>query len=117
MGQWSAGRNGEMLTVSGILGIISEPEVKETEGGLYFSFVTISPGRKGRRDKHKVSLYCPLDEADNAKKNLVNGCVFLLRCGQWTTNQKNYDGRESVFHNLNMSWGNIDILDWFGNKE
>lgn len=106
-----------MLSVSGLIAVLDEPQERTSGKNKYISFLALAKDAFGKAHKYKASLYCWNDEQlQKARENIKRGKVILVRYGGWSAQESvQYPGKMSNF--LNLQWNNIQVLGWFENRK
>ena len=74
-----------MLTVSGLIAIPKEPELKivPTKSGSFFNFVVVSQNLEDESiSRHRVSMWVPEEDIKRWEDDIIHKNVFILVCGE-----------------------------------
>jgi len=111
-----------MLGLSGILAVISDPEVRETSSGSVFVFQAKSPDPiKGSSVYHfyNVDLFVPTSKVSTARAQIIKGNVLQVWHGKWDASRKRseqYD-RDFIVNRVKLTWNNIWVMEWMSGKQ
>jgi len=97
-----------MLSVSGIVFIAEQPEIKQAKNGAYFNIqgVAKDPYKEGRK-WYRVAVYVPADHVATATDVLAAGKTIQIRIGELdgTKNEKGF-----IFCQTKTNWEWIEPL-------
>lgn len=110
-----------MLSVSGIIAIVDEPQEKTFNGGAYFNFTAIAadPSVQDKRHTYKASMFVPEKALETAREQLQSKKVIQIHHGWWQTSELTDDktGKQFTVNNLKISWTSCTVLGWFNNRK
>ncbi len=107
-----------MLSVSGLIAILDEPQERVVKEATYFSFLAVTKDSYSppRTHFYRASVTAYREDALEARKELKKGKVLLIRHGEWSAlENKNHPGTYSNY--LQLSWKQIKVLGWFSNRK
>jgi hypothetical protein len=108
-----------MLSATGIIAINDEPKEVVATGGAYFDFQGVAPDNyQGSKKYHyyKVHLYVPTKCLAEAREKLQVKKILHVHAGYWVASKYTYEGKETIGHQLQVSWNGVAIIGWFGQR-
>ena len=108
------------LNVSGLVVIVEEPTFKETKNGGYFTCKVLSPNaiKDGPKSHHRASIYVSDKKITEAKDKITKGRLLMIRNGEWQAEEKEWQGKQTTFNTLSLSYNNLMFLDFLaGNND
>lgn len=107
-----------MLSVHGIIAIMSEPEERQTKTGTFFRFKSVSADTKtGVRHYYNTSIFVGERDLEQARRELKLKKVVQITHGSWDAKEYIKEDKTLIGNNLNLNWNNIAILGWFANRQ
>jgi hypothetical protein len=107
-----------MLSVHGIIAIMSEPEEIKINNGTFFKFKAISADHKTNNYHHyNASVYISDKDLEIARENLQLKKIIHITHGNWKAEEYTKDGQTYVSNFLSLSWNQIVVLGWFSNRK
>jgi len=105
-----------MLTVSGIICIMTEPEERVISSGSFFNFFGVSKNPyKIDYSHHKVSVFVQTEKVEKAREKICKGKNICIRMGE--LNGKKTKFETAVMSDISTRWNWIEVLSQTPTRE